>query len=173
MVIMLEYNKQISARGAKRSLTALVKQSLINSLKTPVVAAALLAMILVLLGVSVTKELQNILNLIGSATTGVATFETGLILAAYQFKATVETAGNTLVKMIGQPLLVAVLVAAFGVGKPLSSEAILLCSLPTALVPPMFAIRYHVYEADAASTLLLTTLSMVVVLPIAMALTGA
>jgi predicted permease len=132
-----------------------------------------LATILVLLGLSVPKELVSMLNLIGSATSGVALFVAGLILAASQVKVTVETAGNTLVKMIVQPLLMVLLVIAFGIGKPLSSEAILLCTLPTAVVPSMFALHYHVYEAETASTLLLTTLAMIVVLPMAIALTGA
>jgi hypothetical protein len=37
----------------------------------------------------------------------------------------------------------------------------------------MLALRYKVYEADAAATLLLSTLAMIVVIPIAIALTGA
>ena len=43
------------------------------------------------------------LNLIGSATSGVATFTLGLIIAADGATMTVETAGNTLVKMLVQP----------------------------------------------------------------------
>lgn len=97
----------------------------------------------------------------------------GLILAAYQVNVTAETAGNTLAKMIVQPVLMALLVVAFGILKPLGSEAILISALPTAIVCPMLALRYKVYEAEAASTLLLTTLAMIVVLPIAIALTGA
>jgi hypothetical protein len=75
--------------------------------------------------------------------------------------------------MIVQPGLMALLVVAFSIGKPLGSEAILLCTLPTAIVPAMFAVRYKVYEAEAASTLLLTTLAMIVVMPIAITLAGA
>jgi hypothetical protein len=103
----------------------------------------------------------------------VAVFVAGLIIAAYHVKVTVEIAANTLVKMIVQPVLMALLVMAFGIGKPLGSEAILICALPTAVIPVMFALHYKVYEAEAASTLLLTTLTMIVVMPIVIALTGA
>jgi predicted permease len=103
----------------------------------------------------------------------VAVFAAGLIIAASQVKLTVETAANTLVKMIVQPALMALLVVAFGIGKPLGSEAILICVLPTSVIPAMFALRYKVYEAEAASTLLLTTIAMIVVIPLAIALTGA
>lgn len=173
MVIMLEYDRQRSAGGATLRLAALVGQSLLSSLKQPVVLAPLLATILVLLAVPVPKEIESMLNLIGSATAGVAVFAAGLIIAAYQVKVTVETAANTLVKMIVQPALMALLVVAFGIGKPLGSEAILICVLPTSVIPAMFALRYKVYEAEAASTLLLTTIAMIVVIPLAIALTGA
>jgi predicted permease len=86
---------------------------------------------------------------------------------------TLEIAANTLVKMVVQPALMALLVVAFGIAKPLGSEAILICALPTAVVPVMFALRYKTYQAEAASTLLLTTLAMIVVTPVAIALTSA
>ncbi|EFH80009.1 AEC family transporter [Ktedonobacter racemifer] len=168
MVTMLEYDRQRSAGGETPRLAALVGQSLLSR---PVVLAPLLATILVLLAVPVPKEIESTLNLIGSATAGVAVFVAGLIIAAYQVKVTVETAANTLVKMIVQPALMALLVVAFGIGKPLGSQAILICALPTAVVPAMFALRYKVYEA--ASTLLLTTIAMIVVMPLSIALTGA
>lgn len=173
MVTMLEYDRQRSAGGETPRLAALVGQSLLSSLKQPVVLAPLLATILVLLAVPVPKEIESMLNLIGSATAGVAVFAAGLIIAAYQVKVTVKTAANTLVKMIVQPALMALLVVAFGIGKPLGSQAILICALPTAVVPAMFALRYKVYEAEAASTLLLTTIAMIVVMPLSIALTGA
>lgn len=173
MVILLEYDQQRAPGGKTRSLAALVGQALFSSFKKPIVWAPVLATILVLLGVTVPKEIESMLNLFGSATSGVALFVSGLILAATGVKVTVETAGNTLVKMIVQPLLMVLFVIAFSIGKPLSSDAILLCTLPTAVVPSTFALHYHVYEAEAASTLLLTTLAMIVVLPMAIALTGA
>jgi malonate transporter and related proteins len=173
MVTMLEYDRQRSAGGETPRLAALVGQSLLSSLKQPVVLAPLLATFLVLLAVPVPKEIESMLNLIGSATAGVAVFAAGLIIAAYQVKVTVETAANTLVKMIVQPALMALLVVAFGIGKPLGSEAILICVLPTSVIPAMFALRYKVYEAEAASTLLLTTIAMIVVIPLAIALIGA
>lgn len=173
LVTMLEYDRQRSAEGKTRSLAALVEQSLFSSFKKPVVVAPVLATILVLFGVSVPNEIESMFNLIGSATAGVAVFVAGLIIAAYQATVTVEAAGNTLVKMVVQPVLMAVLVVTFGIGKPLASEAILMCALPTAVVPVMFALRYKVYEQEAAATLLLTTLAMIVVLPVAIALTGA
>jgi hypothetical protein len=173
MVTILEYEQQRSAAGQAEGIIVLVRNSLLGSLKQPVVLVPLLGTILVLLAVPVPKEIATMFNLIGSATSGVAVFVAGLIIAAYHVKVTVETAVNTLFKMIVQPVLMAVLVVAFGIGKPLRSEAILICALPTAIVPVMFALRYRVYESESASTLLLTTIAMIVVVPIVIALTGA
>jgi hypothetical protein len=173
MVTMLEYEQQRSAGGQTHGVLPLVAKSLLGSLRQPVVLIPLLGTILLLLGVPVSREIESMLNLIGSATSGVAVFVAGLIIAAYHVKLTVEIAANTLVKMIMQPVLMALLVMAFGIGKPLASEAILICALPTAVIPVMLALRYKVYEAEAASTLLLSTLTMIVVVPIVIALTGA
>lgn len=102
-----------------------------------------------------------------------AAFTVGLIIVAYGATMTVETAGNTLVKMLVQPALIALLVVAFGIETPLGSEAVLICALLTSVVPAMFGRRYRLYETEAPSTLLLTTLAMIVVMPMAIALTGA
>ena len=77
----------------------------------------------------------------------------------------------------GEPLLdisirgVALMVLALAIAKPVGSEAILICSISPGVICPMLAVRYKVYEAQAASTFLLATLLMIVVLPIAIVLT--
>ena len=71
--------------------------------------------------------------------------------------------------MVVQPVLVGLLVTTLGVARPLGSQAIVMWALPTAAVPVMFALRYHVYESEAASTMLLTTLTLIVVTPITIA----
>lgn len=170
-VTMLEYYRQSAAGGAKRSLATLIRASVVGSFTKPFVVAPILATIFVLLGVSIPKEIDNMLALIGSATSGVALFVAGIILGTYQIKVTLETLGNVTVKSLVQPAVMAALVAAFAIAKPLGSEAVLICAIGTAVMPPMLAMRYKVYEAEAAATFLLTTLAMVVVVPIAIMLT--
>ena len=170
-VTMLEYDRQRAAGGAMPRLAALVWSSALSSFSKPYVWAPLLAAVLVLLDVRVPQEIQNMLDLIGSSTAGVALFVAGTILAAYKVKLTPEIFGNVSIKMIVQPLVMALLVAALAIAKPTGSEAILICSVSTAVMCPMLAVRYKVYEAEAASTFLLTTLAMVIVMPIAITLT--
>jgi malonate transporter len=169
MVTMLEYDRQRSAGAETLKVAALIRQSLFTSFKQPYVLAPLLAAILVLLDLRPPSEFEKMLELIGSTTSGVALFLAGLILAAYRIEFSAETLGNTVVKTIVQPVLMALLVVAFGVAKPLGIEGIVICTLPTAVICPMLALRYGVYEAQAATTMLLTTIAIVVAVPAAIA----
>jgi malonate transporter and related proteins len=171
MVTMLEYDKQRAGGGAD-GLAALIRRSVFGSLTRPYVVAPMLATVFVLLGLHIPQEIDSMLALIGSATSGVALFVAGIILATYQLRMTPETLGNVTVKMFVQPVLMAGLVMAFAIAKPLGSEATLICAISTAVMCPMLAMRYKVYEAEAASTFLLTTVAMIVTIPIAIALTG-
>jgi predicted permease len=169
-VTMLEYERQRVAGGTKVSLWTLVGRSVLDSFRRPYVWAPLLATILVLCDVRVPTEIQNMLELIASATAGLALFVAGLILAAFRIKLSLEILGNVSVKMIVQPVIMGLLFAVLAIAKPVGSEAILICTISTAVICPMLAVRYKVYEAEAASTFLLTTVSMVVVVPIAITL---
>ena len=166
MVTMIAYGQQGSLSGGVRDLAATIGRSLGDSFSQPFVWAPLLAMILVLLGLRVPREIENMLDLIGGATSGVALFVAGIILAAFRITITFETVGNTLVKTAVQPAIMALLVVALGITRPPRAEAVVIYSLSTAAMCPMLAVRYKVYEAEAASTFLLTTLAMVVVVPI-------
>lgn len=170
-VTMLEYYRQGAAGTEKPSIGTLLGRSIVDSFTRPYVWAPLLATILVLLGASVPAEIENMLELIGSATAGVALFVAGLILAAYRITLTPEILANVSVKMIIQPALMVLLVAVLAIAKPAGSEAILISAISTAVMCPMLAVRYKVYEAEAASTFLLTTVAMIVTVPIAIALT--
>jgi hypothetical protein len=171
MVTMLEYDRHQSVGGGARSLAALIGRSLADGFRQPFVWAPLLAMLLVLAGVSVPREIDDMLALIGSATSSVALFVAGVIIAAYRLAITRETVGNALVKMALQPAIMSLLAMALAITQPLRAEAIVICALSTAVFCPMIAVRYKVYQAEAASTFLLSTLAMVVVVPIVITLT--
>lgn len=112
------------------------------------------------------------LLLIGSTTSGVALFAAGLVTAANRIHMSAEVVGNVIVKMIAQPAVAALLVLMLAVPSPLSREAILMCAIPTSAFSTLLAPRYGVYESESASTLVMTTLAMVVTMPIAIMLTG-
>jgi malonate transporter and related proteins len=171
-IVLLEIHAQRAARNQSAHVTELIRKGLVASCKKPLVWAPLSGAILALLNVPTPTAVDNMLGLIGSATGGLSLFLAGLIIANYQVKLSGEIFGNVLLKMVGQPVLVAALVSAVAVAEPMGNEAILICAIPTAVLGPLLAPRYQVYEAESASTLVLTTLAMIVTLPLAIFLTG-
>ena len=172
-VVLLEMHQQRSAHDAEKIASNALVHSLLNSAKEPMVWAPLLGMLLVLADIPVPQEIDKMLKLLGSATSGTSLFLAGLIVATYRIRVSPEIVGNVLVKMIGQPALMALFVVVLGIGNPLGQEAIVLCAIPTSVVAPLLGSRYHLYETDAASTLVLTTLTMMVTLPLIIVLIGA
>ncbi len=170
-VVLLEVHGQRSGNHAPR-VSALVVGALESSFKKPMVWAPLLATVLVLFDVRVPDEIDAMLTLIGSATSGASLFVAGLIISAYEIKLNFEVIANVVGKMVAQPAFMVLLIALFGVQEPFAREAILICAIPTAVLAPLLAPRYRTYESEAASTLVLTMLAMVVTFPLAIVLTG-
>ncbi|PYI90891.1 MAG: hypothetical protein DMF03_04145 [Verrucomicrobia bacterium] len=166
-LVLLEIHRQHAATGEVRPVSLLILRSLANTFKQPMVWAPLIGLALVLVGVRVPQVFDNMLTLIGSTTSGVSIFLAGLIIAAYKLKLNGEVIGNALVKMIAQPLLMAVLVTVLGIANPLAREGILVCAIPTAVFAPLLAPRYRLYEVESSSTLVATALLIVITLPIA------
>ncbi len=166
-LVLLEIHHQRTTRGEGQRVSSLIVRSLANTLKKPMVWAPLIGLALVLAGARVPPLIDNMLMLIGSSTSGASIFLAGLIIAAYEIRLNGEVIANALVKMVAQPLLMVLLVAALKVGSPLAGEGIVVCAIPTAVFAPLLAPRYRIYEVESSSTLMATALLMIVTLPIA------
>jgi len=175
-VVLLEADarrgKAAGPAGSEFASRNIIATALLSSLKKPVVWVPLVSFALVLSRVRVPAEIDDMVKLIGQTTSGVALFASGLVLAAYKLKLNVEVLGNVAAKMFAQPIAAVLLVSIFAVEGSLAREAILICALPTAVFPTLIAPRYGVYVRECASTLILTTLAMIVVLPAAILITG-
>jgi len=75
-----------------------------------------------------------------------------------------EVGVNTVLKMVVQPALFLLLALALGTKQPYGHEGFLLTAL--------LATRYNTYQSEASWTLALTTLSLLITLPIAFYLIG-
>jgi predicted permease len=60
-----------------------------------------------------------------------------------------------------------------GVKGIFANEAVILCVLPSAVLPVLLAIRYRMYESEASSTLILTSVSVIGTVPLYVWLIGA
>jgi predicted permease len=141
--------------------------SLVNAIKAPLVWAPLLTIALVLIGVSVPHLLDSALTLIGQAAFGVALFVAGLTIAARKMTVNLEVGVNIVLKMVAQPALFLLLALALGIKEPYGHEGFLLTALPSGPLGVLLATRYNTYQSEASSTLALTTLSLLITLPIA------
>jgi len=171
-LILIEVSRGTEGSEVK-SIASLVGPALANAVKTPFVWAPLLAVALVLVGVRVPHLVDSALSLIGQATGGVALFVAGLMIAAHKVIFNLEVGVNTVLKMLVQPAVFFLLALAFGVKPPFLYEGLLLTALPSGPMGILLATRNKMYESDASSALAVTSIAMLITLPIVLYLIGA
>jgi malonate transporter and related proteins len=163
---------QAAGGRAGSSIGALIGSALVNAVKAPFVWAPLLAVALVIVGVRVPSPVDAALGLIGHATGGVALFVAGVTIAARKVILTLEVGVNAVLKMLVQPALFFVLALGLGVTRPYLDEGLLLTALPSGPMGILLATRYRMYESEASSVLALTTIAMLITLPVLLYLIG-
>jgi len=152
------------------SSTAKQKQNPILSgikagLQSPLLWAPILGIAIVLAGYHLPRVLASSFELIGSATSGVAVFAVGLVLAAHPISLSRAVLIGTLGRISVQSAVLFALVHLLHVVSPFAREALVCCSFPLATVVVLFAARYRSSEAESASMLLFSTLALAVTVP--------
>jgi hypothetical protein len=172
-LVLIEISRGTVSSGAKSSIASLVRPALVNAIKAPFVWAPLLAVALVVVGVRVPRLVDSALSLIGQATGGVALFVAGLMIAAHKVILNLEVGVNTILKMLVQPAVFFLLALVFGVKPPFLYEGLLLTALPSGPMGILLATRNKMYESDASSALAVTSIAMLITLPVILYLIGA
>jgi predicted permease len=162
--------KSSAASGATGM--AIVWKSLWGACKQPLVWAPLLGVVIAVLQLPMPEVATKSLNLIGTATSGVALFALGLVLSGQKLQVGVAALVNTAFKMLAQPTVMLLLAVVLGVTGTYRREMILLGALPTASMTAMFAVEYDVYVAESDATILLSTMLSLVTLGVCIALTA-
>ncbi len=85
-VVLLEMHQQRCSRDGNKAASNALMHCLLNSVKEPMVWAPLLGVLLVLTDIAVPQEIDNMLKLLGSATSGTSLFLAGLIIASYRIR---------------------------------------------------------------------------------------
>jgi malonate transporter len=134
-------------------------------LKSPLLWAPLLGIGAVLAGIHLPAAAASSFELIGSATSGVAVFAVGLILAAHAIRLSVNVLVGSLARITVQSALLFTLLRLLHVHSPFARECLVCCSFPLATTVVLFAARYKAVESEAASMLLVSTLALVVTVP--------
>lgn len=169
-VIILEITRKAreekSSAVAHSKLQKIILPAFVNAGRAPLVWAPILAALLVLFGLALPPEILAMLNLLGSITGGLAMFAAGLVLAAFPLRLNFEIGFNTFLKMIAQPLFMLVVMSALGVVGLRAHEGVILAALPTPILATILATQYGTYQSEASSTLVLTSLVLVILLPL-------
>jgi predicted permease len=156
--------------GAAPAASSSRREQVLSGLKSPLLWAPVLGIAVVLIGLRIPKPIASCFEMIGSATSGVAVFTVGLTLAAHAFHLSKAVVLATLGRITVQTAVLFALLHLLHVQSPFAREALVCCSFPLATIVVLLAAKYKAMEAESASALLLSTLSLVVTVPIIIAL---
>jgi malonate transporter and related proteins len=171
-LIILGMSIQPAESGTKPSTGVLLGSALVRAIKAPFVWAPLVGFVLVMVGLRVPSVVDSALSLIGHATGGIALFVAGVSIAAHKIIFNLEVGVNAVLKMIVLPAFCFVLALALRVKSPFIYEGLLVTALPSGPIGILLATRYKIYESEASSTVAVTTILMVLTIPIALYLMG-
>ena len=146
-------------------------EKLLETVKQPIVWAPLLAFVFVLCNVRVPSIVDHGLSLLGQATSGVALFASGIMLAAYKIQIDRTALSLALLKNIVQPALVLVGLRSLGYGAPIVPEAVLTTAIPSMPIVIVLAVQYRVLEGRASSALFLSVIGSMFTIGVFIALT--
>src|SRR5277367_1186312 len=161
----------IATTGSPTTRHSAFTENLVETVKEPIIWAPLLAFVLVLCNVHIPSIVDHGLSLFGQATSGVALFASGIMLAAYKISIDWSTVLLVLLKNIVQPALVLTGLLWLGYGAPIVPEAVLTTAIPSMPIVIVLAVQYHVSEARASSALFLSVIGSIFTMGVFVALT--
>ncbi len=133
-----------------------IGSTILSSFKEPVVWAPVLAVVFVFTGLAVPRSFVSSLQLLGSTTSGVSLFASGIILRAQTPTLSIPIVTSTLGRLAVVPGLALLLLPLVGMtGKPMS-ESVVALAMPSAVMLIILSVRYRVAEKENASVLLYT-----------------
>jgi len=160
-----------SAASRPGSQLSILTAKLSETIKEPIVWAPVLGFAVVLAGLRIPQIFVHSLSMLGQASGGVALFASGIVLAGAPIKVNGRVLSAVFLKIILQPALVLLAMRWLGYRNPIVNEAVLTTAIPCMPILIMFAVKYHVAEAEAASAVLLSVIGSVITMGIFLLLT--
>jgi predicted permease len=166
-VILLEMDaaakhQQVATDSPKPSA---ILTGLNAGLKSPLLWAPIIGIAVVLASIHLPGVVASCLELIGSATSGVAVFAVGLVLAAHPVRLSPGVFAGTFARITVQSAVLFALLHLLHVVSPFARESLVCCSFPLATVVVLFAARYKAAQSEMASMLLISTLALGITVP--------
>lgn len=158
--------EKIPAKPVKKTKLLALSDAVASMVSLPIVWAPLLGLAFALFGIPLSKVLTAGFQLIGTASSGIAIFAIGLTLSASGFQITKEIIVAALIKMIALPTVVLGIGLLFGIRGNLLSECIIVSALSSGVLGMMLSSTREIYIKESASITILTSVSMIVFLPL-------
>ena len=146
-----------------------IAQAVGRSATNPLVWAPVLGGALALTGIHLSPYVATTLAPLAAAASGVAIFAAGLVIASHRAKLSPIVVIGTLTVLALQPLLFFVAMKTGGLSGEMPGAAVVASAFPNATVAVLFAQQYRAAQAETASIMLVTTVGMVVSIPLALA----
>nr|WP_307776241.1 AEC family transporter [uncultured Cetobacterium sp.] len=154
----------LESNNASASPMEIIKSSLVNCIKKPLIIAPILGLLCSVFHVEIPKVVFHSFELIGKSTSGVSLFSLGLIMASYRVVLSGQVYFNIFMKNILQPILMSGLIVLFHLKGIMAKEILLLCAMPTATISTMFGLKYGVSEVESSSSTILGTIFSIITL---------
>jgi predicted permease len=136
--------------------------SIKSAVRRPLMWAPALGILCSLMQIKFPPVLAEAFNLLGKATPGVSLLCLGLIMSSVKLKLSNEVWANLGLKLLIHPLLMFAATVLLGVHGLYAQQMILLCALPSATIPAMFANEAGAYQSEAATSILVSTVLSII-----------
>lgn len=169
-VALLEFDRM----KAGKSRAQLLKELSLSTLKTPLISSALAGMLVSLSGLGLPQLLASGLKSFGMASIPCALFAIGVMVVQSKMRFDPWALGASCgVKLLLQPLLTGLLLAALGVDGEGILMGVVLGGVSSATIMTSVAETYERGEAETAATLLVSTLLYMPALYLCLSVAGA
>ncbi|MGF6778251.1 AEC family transporter [Paraburkholderia sp. GAS334] len=136
--------------------------SISTAVRRPLMWAPAIGILCSLLAIKLPPVVADSFNLLGKATPGVSLFCLGLIMSSVKLKLSGEVWMNMGLKLVLHPALMVAAALILSVKGVYAQQMILLCALPSATIPAMFANEAGAYRSEATTSILISTVLSVV-----------
>jgi predicted permease len=160
LFILSRHSRTLQNTSPAQSVSVL--KNIRHTLKEPVVWAPILGFVLLLLGLSLPKDIRSSMQLLGGATGGVALFASGVILFSYKVALNPTVAIAVLIKNVAMPVLIMLLGMALGMHTEALNITVITLAIPTASICVILAVQYQTAEQEIASILFFSTLLSII-----------
>jgi malonate transporter and related proteins len=157
-IVLTQACEKTEAGHGAGQIAHILGSSLKSAALNPLVWLPLLGVALSFAHVALPAFVAACVGMVAKAAGGISLFALGLMFCGEQLRINADVLVNIGLKNFLQPALMFAGVMLFGLTGSLAHQVIITGAVPTATAASMFALRNKIYTAEAAGTILLSTL---------------